>query len=102
MFKGQKLTKPKNLSIFFTVIVTLAVFMGSLASPVVGYLSGLIGLLAIIFASILDSFWPTINKPENSVVFSLFWGVMLGGVIPMILSIFLEGGFEAIYEMFVS
>ena len=99
MFRGQELTKPKNQSIFFTVIVAVVVFLGSLVSPVVGYLSGLMGLLAIIFT---NSFWPTRNKPENSMVFSLFWGVMLGGVAPMILSIFLEGGFKAVYEMLLS
>ncbi len=102
MFRGQELTKPKSQSIFFTVIVAVVVFLGSLVSPIVGYLSGLIGLLAIIFASITDSFWPTRNKPENSMVFSLFWGIMLGGIAPMILSIFLEGGFKAVYEMLLS
>lgn len=102
MFRGQELARPKNKSILFSVIVAVVVLWGSSVSPVVGYLSGLIGLLAIIFASISDSFWPTKNKPENTIVFSLFWGVMLGGIVPMIVSIFLEGGFEAVYEMLVS
>ena len=70
------------------MIVAVVVLFGSLVSPVIGYLSGLTGLLAIIFASISDSFWPTRNKPENSIVFSLFWGVMLGGVVPMIVLTF--------------
>lgn len=102
MFRGQELARPKNLSIYSTAMVAVAVLFGSLVSSIVGYLSGLIGLLAIIFASITDSFWPTRNKPENSIIFSLFWGVMLGGVVPMIVNIFLEGGFKAVYEMLVS
>lgn len=102
MFRGQELTRPKNRSILFTVIVAIAVVLGSSMSPVLGYLSGITGLLAIIFASILDSFWPRGNKPENSVVFALFWGVMLGGVLPMIVRVFLEGGLEAVYQMLVA
>ena len=99
MFRGGELAKPSRQSISFTVIVAALVFWGSVQSPILGYVAGLIGLLSIIFASFLDSFWPTANKPENPFVFSLFWGVMLGGVAPMMLDIFLEGGFQAVYEL---
>lgn len=101
MFRGQKLTRPKNQSIILTAIVAVAVLLSSLVSPVAAYFAGVTGLLAIIFALILESFWPTKNKQENSIVFSLFWGVMLGGIVPMVVSIFLESGFEAIYEMLI-
>ena len=102
MFRGQELARPKRLSVFATLIIAVAVLLGSSVSPIVGYLCGLIGLLAIMFASITGSFWPTGNKPENSIVISLFWGVMLGGVVPMIVGIFLKGGFKAVYEMLLS
>ena len=93
---------PKNQSIWFTVIVAAVVFLGSLTSPFFGYLAGLTGLLVIIFAAITDSFWPTRRKPESAILFDLFWGVRLGGVAPMILNVFLEGGVAAVYEMLLS
>jgi len=102
MFRSQQLVKPKKQSIFLTITVVVIVFFGSQASAIVGYFSGLIGLLAIIFASFMDSFWPTRSKPENSVVFALFWGIMIGAVLPFTLNIFLEGGFKAVYEMLLS
>lgn len=93
------MAKPNRQSITFTVIVAALVFWGSVQSPILGYAAGLIGLLSLIFASLLDSFWPTANKPENPFVFSIFWGVMLGGAAPMMLDIFVEGGFQAVYEL---
>lgn len=102
MFRGQELAKPNKQSILFTVIISIIVFVGSQASPVVGYFSGLIGLLVMIVASFMESFWPTRSKPENSFVFSLFWGIMIGGILPFTLDIFLEGGFNAVYEMLLS
>jgi hypothetical protein len=102
MFKGQELVTPKIQSILLTITVAIIVFIGSQTSAFVGYLSGLLTLLAIIFASCMDSFWPTRSKPENSVIFSLFWGTMIGAVLPFTLNIFLEGGFKAVYEMLSS
>ncbi|MEM7467868.1 MAG: hypothetical protein AAF387_13425 [Pseudomonadota bacterium] len=102
MFRSQQLVKPKKQSILLTITVVVIAFLGSQTSAVLGYLLGLMGLLAIIFASLMDSFWPTRSKPENSVAFALFWGMMIGAVLPFMLNIFLEGGFKAVYEMLPS
>lgn len=102
MFRGQALIKPKTKSIIFALIVAFIVFWGSQASALFGYAAGLVGLLVIIVASFMDSFWPTRGKSENPVVFSLFWGIIVGGVFPFLLHTLLDDGLKGVYEVFTS
>ena len=95
---GQDLVKPKKLSIILTLTVACIVFFGSQVSPMVGYFAGLTALVAMIFASFMESFWPTRSKSENSVIFALFWGTMIGGVFPFLVKKYVESGFMGVYE----
>jgi len=102
MFRNQSLAMPKKKSLLFTLIVASSVFFGAQASPIVGYFVALLGLVVIVLASFLESFWPTKAKAENAVAFSLFWGIMIGVLLPFVLTTFLEGGLRGVYEIFAS
>lgn len=99
MFRNQTLAKPKRLSVLLTISLAVMVFVGDLYSPVIGYLASLLGSVAMIFALFMHSFWPARNKPENPVVFAVFWGVMIGGVLPMLMDTFFERGFKGVYDL---
>ncbi len=78
------------------------VWIGANMSNQVGYLVALLSMVMIIVALRAESIWPKQRKPENTVVFALFWGCMLGAVLPHLVSIVLDGGFEALYELYIS
>ena len=40
-----------------------------------------------------------LEQKENSLVFSLFWGLMLGLIMPFAVQVLLEEGFEGLYEI---
>ena len=94
--------KPKNISILLTLVVALFAFVSSRASTLLGYFLALLTLLAIIVAMHTDSIWPTIKKVENPYVFSLFWGLIIGLLIPFLLETYLDGGLNGVYEMIMN
>ena len=100
MVRSQALTKPKKQSVLLSLVVAGAAFAACQISPLIGYFVALLTLIMMIVASLMDSMWPTKMKQENTLVFSLFWGLILGVVVPYIVSTFLDGGVAAVYEMF--
>jgi hypothetical protein len=102
MFRGQRLARPQINSLVGTLTVIVLVFLGSQASAVIGYVFALSALVMIIVAMHMESIWPTQSRKENSLVFSLFWGLIIGTLVPFILTTFLEGGASAVYEIFTS
>lgn len=75
--------KPKPKSLLGTLAVTVSVFIGSQTSAVVGYVLALSALVLIIVATLqMELIWPTRTKTENPLVFSLFWGLMIGLIGP--------------------
>lgn len=100
MFRNNTLKKPKKKSIFLTFVVTFAVYFGAQFSPYIGYLLALLTMLLIGFAS--DSIWPTFKKTENSLVFSLFWGLIIGLVIPYLMKKISHEGFGSIIDLVMS
>lgn len=100
MYRGQGPAKPQNKSLFGALAVTVSVILGSQTSPVIGYVLALSALLMIIVAMHMESIWPTKARKENSLVFSLFWGLMIGAIVPFIVTTFLEGGASAVFEIF--
>ncbi|PLY16900.1 MAG: hypothetical protein C0631_02000 [Sedimenticola sp.] len=102
MFRGQRLARPQINSLVGTLAVIVLVFLGSQASAVIGYVFALSALVMIIVAMHMESIWPTQSRKENSLVFSLFWGLIIGTLVPFILTTFLEGGASAVYEIFTS
>ncbi len=102
MFKGQGLAKPQIKSLVGALAVTVVVMFGSNSSAILGYVFALSTLVMIVVAMHMESLWPTQSKKENSLVFSLFWGLMIGGIVPFLVTTFLEGGASAVYEIFTS
>jgi len=100
MYRGQGLAKPQSKSLFGALVVTVLVIVGSLTSAVIGYVLALSALLMIIVAMHMESIWPTKARKENSLVFSFFWGLMIGAIVPFIVTTFLEGGASAVFEIF--
>ena len=89
MFTNQKLQKPKKQSLIFVLLVAIAAYYIQQVSAFGGYLLALLTLLMIIIASWTNSYWPTKQKPENPIVFPTFWGLILGLILPFIISEYL-------------
>lgn len=99
MFKSRRLCRPEKKSLFGALLTTILVILGSQISPFVGYILALSTLLIMIVAMYMESIWPTKSRKENPLVFSLFWGLILGTIVPYIISTFLKGGISAIFEI---
>jgi len=102
MFRGQRLAKPQRKSLFGALTVTIVVIFGSQTSAVIGYFLALSALIMIIVAMHMESIWPTQARKENSLVFSLFWGLMIGAIVPFLVTTFLEGGVSAVLKIFTT
>ena len=102
MFRGQGPANPQTKSLVGALAATVLVFFGSQASPLIGYVLALAAMIILIVAMHMESIWPTQARKENALVFSLFWGLMLGAIVPFIVTTFLEGGASAVYEIFTS
>jgi uncharacterized membrane protein len=100
MFRGDSYTKPKLHSVVGALLVAGIFWFGANASYFVGYLVALLSMFMIIVGMYTESIWPKQRKQENVFVFSLFWGCMVGGILPFLISRYMEGGFEALYEIF--
>ncbi|MEM7195827.1 MAG: hypothetical protein AAF402_12805 [Pseudomonadota bacterium] len=100
MLKSQSLAKPQTKSVLGSAVFAVLVAVGIQASPVLGYFLALLALVMIVIAMHTKSIWPTQANRENSLVFSMFWGLMAGAVAPFLVVTFLHGGFSAIYEIF--
>lgn len=93
---------PQVRSLLGALALTVLVMVGSQASAVIGYVLALSALVMIIVAMHMESIWPTQSRKENSLVFSLFWGLMIGAIVPFVVTTFLEGGASAVFEMLTS
>jgi hypothetical protein len=102
MFRGQGLAKPRVKSLVGALAVMVLAILGSQTSPMLGYVFAFSALVMIIVVMLTDSIWPTQSRKENSLVFSLFWGLMIGVIAPHLVTTFLEGGASAVYEIFTS
>ena len=102
MFRGGSFTRPKFKSFAGAVLVAVFVWGGSQLSSFFGYIVALFSMLMIVVAMQMESIWPRERKQENTVVFAMFWGCMLGALFPFLVIVFLEGGVEALYELFTS
>jgi len=99
MWGGDKLIKPKNISLLLSIVIAIIVFFLSQISAFIGYFLALFTLIMIIVAELMGSIWPTQTKEENVLVFSLFWGLLFGVLVPFIMSIFMDKGFGGIIDM---
>lgn len=102
MFRGQGPAKPQTKSLVGALAFAVLVFFGSRTSPFAGYLLALFTLIMIVVAMYMKSIWPTKSKKENSLVFALFWGLIVGAIVPFLISTYLEGGATALYEILTS
>ncbi|MFZ9941354.1 MAG: hypothetical protein ACO3F7_04300 [Luteolibacter sp.] len=95
-----QLGRPQTKSLIGAVVITVVVMIGSQASAMIGYALALLALIMIVVAELMKSIWPTKARKENAFVFSLFWGLILGGIVPLIITTFLEGGVSAVFKIF--
>ncbi len=102
MLRGQQYTKPQTKSFFGTVAVACLSFVGSQFSPIIGYWLALLTMLMLIIAMHTNSFWPTQATKERILVFSLFWGLILGTLLPFMITVYITDGLRGIYEIFTS
>ena len=97
--KSNAYSKPSKVSIIATMVIAIMSFLGQQASPIIGYLLAMLTLIMIFAVTIGLEVWPRIGQKENSLVFSLFWGLMLGLIMPFAVQVLLEEGFEGLYEI---
>ena len=102
MFRGDNFTRPKFKSLAGVFLIALFVWGGSQLSNFFAYLVALLSMLMIVVAVQMESIWPRKRKQENTIVFAIFWGCMVGAIFPFLVNVFLEGGVEALYEVFTS
>ena len=99
MFKSRALKKPRTKSIVLTLVFALVFFISSHMSAILGYLFSVLTLIMIIVAIYMHSIWPTYAKPENTIIFAVFWGLMLGLIFPFLLITYIEGGLNALFKL---
>lgn len=102
MFRSQGLARPQTKSLIGVLVVAVLALVGSQATPMLGYVFALSTLIMIIVAMLMNSVWPTQSRKENSLVFSLFWGLMIGIVLPVVVDTLMEGGLAGLYELYQS
>lgn len=100
MYRGQGIGMPQVKSLVGALATGFLVMLGSQTSPLLGYVFALSALVMIIVALHTESIWPTQSRKENPLIFSLFWGLMIGAIGPFIVTTFLDGGVSAVYEIF--
>jgi len=71
------------------VVLSFLVYFVKELSPVVGYFLSLLAMLMIIVASYTGLIWPSRRRPENPFVFALFWALMIGLLLPFVVSNYL-------------
>lgn len=100
MFTNTRFAYPQKRSLLGTLVAATVAFIGVQSSAFVGFLAAIFTLLMIIVASFMEgSIWPTKRKKENWIIFSLFWGLMIGVLLPFLVKKYLGGGVEAMLEV---
>ncbi|WP_144395080.1 hypothetical protein [Pleionea sediminis] len=102
MLSGQALVMPQKQSLLGALIVASLAFLGSQSSAITGYALALLTIVVIVVATHMSSIWATQAKKESPIVFSLFWGLIIGLIVPFLITSFLDGGVSALYEIFAS
>ncbi len=99
MFSHEKLQIPKTRSIALTLIVAAGSFYTQQVSALVGYFLCLVILIMILIVSLFDlPWWPNKKTPENPIVFSILWGLIIGLLIPFLISRFMEDGLDGVLQ----
>jgi hypothetical protein len=99
VMKSNAYSKPKKASVIATLVVAILSFTGQQLSPVIGFCLAMLVLLMLFGCAFGMEVWPKIGQKENRLVFSLFWGLIIGLLIPFAVQVFLEEGFEGLYEL---
>ena len=102
MLRGDNFTRPKFKSLAGFFLIAIFVWGGSQVSSFFAYIVALLSMLMIVVAVQMESIWPRKRKQENTEVFAIFWGCLLGVLFPFLVIVFLEGGVEALYEVSTS
>ena len=99
MFSHEKLQRPKTRSIALTLIVAAGSFYAQQNSALVGYFLCLVILIMILIVSLFDlPWWPNEKTPENPIIFSILWGLIIGLLTPFLISRFMEDGLDGVLK----
>lgn len=101
MFGNDRLAKPRTASLVLALALAIVVFTLTKISAMATYAIALMTLIIVIITSFIGSIWATRGKQENVIIFSIFWGLIIGAVIPFIINIFLQGGISALIKLFL-
>lgn len=100
MFRNEKLVVPGKLHISLAVLVALCSFLANHFSPVIGYILALMALIMITLQFWFSfRIWPTFGHQANPYLFGLFWGLIVGLVIPFLVSVMLNDGAQGIWDL---
>ena len=99
MFREEKYTKPHSLSLLGAVLTAGMAFLAAQYSPILGYWLALMTMLVLIIAMYTHSIWPTQANRENKVIFSLFWGLILGTLLPFLIITSINEGISGIVAL---
>ncbi len=103
MFRNEKLVKPTNWQITAAAVVGIASYTGNYFSPAIGLVLALFTMVLIGAQWWFDfRVWPTFKYKVHPLVFGLYWGLIVGLVIPMLIRVSLEDGLGGIWELLVS
>jgi len=102
MFGNDRLAKPRTVSLVLALIIAFVVFALTKVSAVATYVIALMTFVILIITSYTGSIWATRGKQENIIIFAMFWGLIIGAVIPFLISTFLKGGISDLTKLFLN
>ena len=100
MFRNEKLMAPSRFHVFVTIAVAVISCTTNYFSNVAGYALALL-TIALIGLQAWFSFriWPTYGNAANPYVFGLYWGLIVGLILPFIFIIVANEGISGIWML---
>jgi hypothetical protein len=101
MFRNDKLIKPTKLSIIMTLVLSLAIWFVSNTFPIIGLGLAILALGLLAYQCLFDlHVWPTFKQAENPLLFSIYWSLIAGLIIPFLSTELIENGVSRILNIF--
>ncbi|KZY63837.1 MAG: hypothetical protein MK096_14010 [Oleiphilaceae bacterium] len=101
MFRNDKLIRPKNLSITITLVLSLLMWFASNTFPIIGLGLAILALGLLAYQCLFYlHVWPTFKQPENPLLFSIYWSLIAGLIIPFLITELIENGVGGILNIF--
>jgi len=101
MFRNEKLVVPSRLHISLTTAVAICSFGANYFFQAYGLILAIIAMV-MIASQFWFSFciWPTFGHRGSPFLFGLYWGLMIGLVVPFLLSVMFNEGMQGVLDLF--